>query len=252
MSDATGRFVWYELLTTDPEAAKAFYGEVVGWSVQKWSDGDYSMFVYGEKPMGGLMTLPEEAKAMGAPPIWMAYVAVPDTDATVAQAKELGAKVLHEPESMPTVGRWAVLQDPQGAVFCPFTPEEKPEGPPSQPEVGMPTWHELATSDYKAAFDFYEALFGWKLFDDMDMGEAGVYRIFGHVFPLGGMLSMQGPPSWVYYFGVEDLDAAVGQAQKNGGKLLHGPQEVPGGDRIAQIKDPQGAVFALHWSKPKD
>ena len=95
-SDFLGRFVWYDLMTTDEEAAQKFYREVIGWNTQAWegSPSPYTMFTAGEGPVGGSMALPEEARAMGAPPHWLAYTATPDIDATVAKATELGAEVL--------------------------------------------------------------------------------------------------------------------------------------------------------------
>ncbi len=109
MSDSknVGRFVWYELLTSDPEAAKSFYEAVIGWGLQDWDTPEgapsYSMWMVGERPIGGVMPLPEEAKAAGAPPHWIANVHVEDVDATVAKAKQLGAQILHGPEDIPKV-----------------------------------------------------------------------------------------------------------------------------------------------------
>src|SRR5436309_14669621 len=108
-----GRFVWYDLMTPDPEAAKAFYTAVMGWGTQLWeSPGmSYTMWTVGDRPIGGLMKLPDEDVASGARPHWLAYVAVPDVDATTARAKELGANVLKPPTSIPTAGRFAVIAD---------------------------------------------------------------------------------------------------------------------------------------------
>src|SRR3989442_12198072 len=88
-----GRFVWHELMTTDPDAAVGFYSKVVGWKVQaRKDDSAYRLWMTGSSPMGGLMRLPEQARRMGAPPHWMPYVAVPDVDATGRQAQGLGAR----------------------------------------------------------------------------------------------------------------------------------------------------------------
>src|SRR5919204_3927327 len=119
-----GLFVWYEHLTRDVEAAIAFYSEVVGWKTQPFGDGgDYTMWVGSQGPLGGVMTLPDEAAKMGAPPHWLAYVEVEDVDATVALTSKLGGKVCKEPADIPTVGRFAVLADPQGAAIAIFKPE---------------------------------------------------------------------------------------------------------------------------------
>ena len=110
-----GRFVWHELMTTDPKAAIAFYTEVVGWKTQEWEGGGYTMWLGSQGPLGGTMPLPDKAKQMGAPPHWTSNVEVADVDATVARVKKLGGKVYVEPENIPKIGRFAVIADPQGA-----------------------------------------------------------------------------------------------------------------------------------------
>jgi hypothetical protein len=250
-----GRFVWFDLMTSDPEAAKGFYTRLIGWGTQPWEGGDmpYTMWANGEKPLGGLMELPAEAREAGAPPHWMAYVSVPSVDAAVERAKELGGAVYHGPTDIPNVGRFAVLADPQGAVFAVYTSAGESASPAGPPAKGEFSWHELATSDAAGAFNFYEDLLGWEKQEAMDMGEAGIYQIYGRGgVPLGGMFNktaeMPGPPAWLYYIKVDDVTKAVETVKELGGTVLNGPMEVPGGDRIAQCMDPQGACFALHSS----
>lgn len=246
-----GRIVWHELMTTDRAAAQTFYEKVVGWGTQAWeSNTDYTMWMAGEKPIGGVMTLPEQAAKAGAPPHWLTYIEVPDTDATVAQATGLGATVLVPAQSIPSVGRFAVLQDPQGAVFA-LMAFEASYGEETDPEPMEFSWHELVTTDWKAGEAFYQALFGWEKKSEFDMGPMGTYNIFGRDrFMYGGMYNkpaeMPAPPHWLPYARVESADAAAERAKEAGGTLLHGPMEVPGGDRIAIIMDPQGAAFAVH------
>ena len=248
-----GRFVWYEMLTVDKDASIDFYKQIVGWGTQDWEDGEkpYTMFTIGDAPVAGIMDLPEEARAAGAPPHWLAYVSTPDTDATVEQAKELGAHVYMEPMSVPDVGRMSVLRDPQGAVFAVFTAEaDRPEGE-GPPRLGEFSWHELATSDYEADFDFYSALFGWTKTTAMDMGEMGMYQMYGSgEQELGGMYNLTpeipAPPHWLLYTTVSDVDVAAETVKSLGGKVLNGPMDVPDGDRVVQCMDPQGAAFALH------
>src|SRR5512141_2021477 len=117
-----GLFVWYEHLSKDVQAAIAFYSEVVGWKTQPFS-GDYTMWVGSEGPLGGVMKLPEEAAKQGAPPHWIGYVQVDDVDATAALARKLGGKIYKEPTDIPTVGRFSVLADPQGAAIAVFKPD---------------------------------------------------------------------------------------------------------------------------------
>lgn len=251
----TGRFIWYELLTTTEDAAKDFYLGLTGWKAEAWEGAEppYTFWMNGRRPVGGLMKLPEEAAAQGAPPHWVGYIATPDVEETVVQAKGLGAELLAGIIQIPTVGKIAFLKDPQGAVFAAYTPENEPPDQPSPPGNGDFSWHDLATTDHAAGFEFYSALFGWEKTDSVDMGGGGIYQMYGRPgehTPLGGMYTkppeMPGPPHWLLYITVPDMQAAVKVIKSKGGQVLHGPMEVSGGDFIAQCRDPQGAAFAIH------
>lgn len=250
-----GRFVWYELLANNESVATLFYTKVLGWATEPFTmppgSPAYTMWGSKGKTFGGMMTLPAEAKAAGAPSHWLGYVTVPDVDVSFAQAKRLGANGYMDPMDIPDVGRMAVIADPQGASMCLFAPRPKTDGSGGPPE-GIISWHELATTEWKKAWDFYQELFGWQKGDAMDMGNMGTYQIFtlGGA-PVGAMYDR--PPeipvsNWLYYVQVPDLDQAVEATKANGGKILNGPIDVPGG-RVAQCTDPQGAAFALHWIK---
>jgi predicted enzyme related to lactoylglutathione lyase len=251
-----GRFVWYEHLTKDPKAAIDFYTQVAGWKTQAFEqDPSYVMWVGSQGPLGGVMKLPDEASKMGTPPHWMAHVQVENVDATASLAKKLGGTVHKEPENIPTVGRFAIIGDPQGAAISIFKPDEAMTLHDSS-KAGEFCWNELFTSDYAAAFNFYSQLFGWKVAQDMDMGPMGTYRVFGlGEKRLGGMMTTPKgspmPPMWVFYIETSDLDGAIARAKKNGATVMNGPMEVPGGGRIAQLTDPQGAAFALHQAPQK-
>jgi predicted enzyme related to lactoylglutathione lyase len=248
-----GRFVWYDLMTKDQEKAKGFYTKVFGWGTETWNGPmPYTMWTVAKTPVGGLMAMPPNAA--GAPPHWLAYIAVPDVDATVRDAETRGGKTHVKPTDIPTVGRFAVLMDPQGAAFAVFK-SSNPAGPDAPPKTGEFSWHELATTDVVAAFRFYEALFGWEKRADHDMGPGGLYRLFGRKGrEIGGMFKkppeMPAPPNWLQYVMVDGATATVDRVKGNGGQVLNGPMEVPGGDWIAQCLDPQGAAFAIH-SKAK-
>ena len=162
----TRHVVWTELVTTNVAAAQTFYKKVVGWNTSKMEGGgpDYTFWLPGDTPdtmVGGVMALPDEAVAMGSPPSWVAYTEVPDADATVEQAVKLGAKVLMPAKTIEQAGRFAVLQDPQGAVFA-VIKSASPLRPETDPAPREFSWHELTTSDQPAAIRFYEQLFGWK------------------------------------------------------------------------------------------
>lgn len=243
-----GRFVWYELLTTAPAEARAFYADVIGWNTRPFRD-DYTMWVGSQGPLGGVLELPEAARAMGAPPHWLGSVAVADVDATIAKARTLGATIYLEPKDISEVGRYAVLADPTGAPLAVFTPlQHMTEHDPTK--VGEVCWRELVTTDPAAALAFHAALFGWQKLDEHDMGPTGKYVIYGvGTTHFGGIFAkppeMPGGSAWSYYVHVADLDAAIARAQAKGARLCMGPQVVPGGARVAQLLDPEGASFAL-------
>ncbi len=248
-----GRFVWYDLMTPDPNAAVAFYTGLIGWGTTQWEEGvePYRMWTVGDTPIGGVMTLPPEAQQAGAPPHWLAYVAVPDVDATTAHAVDQGAEALVPPTEIPTVGRFSVIRDPHGAVLAIFTPAGDAPGHEGPADVGEFSWHELAAIDPAQVLPFYQDLFGWDAMDTLDLGEMGSYQVFGrNGLPLGGMFSkgdaIPGPPFWLYYIRVDDVGAAVERVKSLGGQVLNGPMQVPGGDVVAQCCDPQGGAFALH------
>lgn len=249
----TGRFVWYDLMTTDPEAAIGFYGALVGWGTQIFEGAGtpYTMWTHADVPIGGVIGLSGEARQAGAPPHWIAYVAVDDVDATLARAGELGARVMVPGTDIPTIGRFGMIMDPQDAPIAVYTSDGPPQAHLGPPCVGQFSWHEHAAGDSDSAWEFYSGLFGWTVQEEMDMGEMGTYRIFGRPdeHPLGGMFTK--PPempvtTWLYYVKVNDVAAAAETVAAAGGRVLNGPMEVPGGDFIAQCMDPQGAAFALH------
>jgi len=117
-----GAISWFELMTTDVEAAKGFYGTLFGWKYEAYA-GDpaaqYHMLKVNDEPVGGIMKTPPQCS--GYPPIWGAYVTVADIDATAAKVVELGGKVIVPPTDIPNIGRFSVFSDPQGAVLSAIT-----------------------------------------------------------------------------------------------------------------------------------
>jgi len=251
MSQAPSHFVWYELMTTDAAAAEAFYAKVIGWTM---SDAGmpgmrYTLLGAGKGPIGGLMALDAQACEAGARPAWSGYVAVVDVDAHAQSVVKAGGSLHHGPEDIPGVGRFAMVSDPQGAVFALFTDRSGSafEPPPDVP--GTVGWRELNALDGATAFDFYGQQFGWTKADAMDMGALGVYQMFaiGGTVQGGMMTKPSAMPmaAWLFYFNVEAIDAAMARVREGGGQILHGPEQVPGSSWIAQCLDPQGAVFAM-------
>ena len=248
-ADIRGRFIWHELVTTDPEAAATFYSKVVPWKTQDSGLPSYTLWMAGKTQIGGLTGLPESGA--GTPPHWIIYIATPDVDATVADAESLGGKVVKEPTDIPNMGRFAVMTDPQGATFAVYTPPgPPPEGSEgAKPGPGEFTWHELATTDAEAALEFYTELFGWEKGEGHDMGGMGTYHLINHQgAQVGGVYNLQGaatPAHWLSYVQVTDCSKATDVAKDAGARVLNGPMEVPGGSWITMLEDPQGGSFAV-------
>ncbi|HEY4250657.1 MAG TPA: VOC family protein [Roseomonas sp.] len=253
MNDTHGRFCWYELLTTDPDAAQAFYTQVVGWNARDsgMPGMNYTIFGVGEAGIGGMMKLTEECAVVGARTGWVGYVAVEDVDAHAQKVADAGGAIRMPPQDIPGIGRFAVVADPQGAVLTLFKPAPgSPE--PQIPPMGTPgpaRWRELYADDWQAAFGFYAPLFNWTKGDALDMGAMGTYQIYGRGEEMfGGMMNR--PPNvpaafWLYYFETGNIDEAKARIEAGGGQVVHGPSEVPGNAWIVQAIDPQGGMFGL-------
>jgi predicted enzyme related to lactoylglutathione lyase len=250
-----GRPVWYELMTTDAAAAETFYKNVVGWTSAPFADAPNPYTVFrrsGDVGVGGVMKRPE---GMNMPPFWSMYIAVPNFDEAVAHIKRLGGREVSPVLDVPAVGRFQMVKDPQGAAFYIIQPGSSEETPEDAPKVGEASWHELMTTDAPAAMKFYSDVFHWKPSETLDMGEMGKYHMFNRPHGMiGGMMNKPPmmadvPPHWMIYFRVPDINAAVERIKANGGTILNGPMEVPGGDWVVNAMDPQGAAFSLHARK---
>jgi uncharacterized protein len=245
-----GRFGWYELMTSDTEAAGKFYSDVVGWTTRQTSSADgnqYTIFNVGDAGIAGMLNIPGHTA-------WVGYIAVDDVDAHIEKIVEAGGKLLRPATDVPGMLRFAVMSDPQGAVIVIFTPNPSMPTPerPAPLTPGTVGWHELYTTDLEGGFEFYSKLFGWTKLTDMEMGAMGVYRIFDQgehkQMGDGGMMNKlpQIPVScWSFYFNVDSINGAVKRVKAGGGQVLNGPMQVPGGGWIIQGQDPQGAMFAL-------
>ena len=251
MSPEPGRFIWYELMTTDIAAAAEFYGDVVGWSMRSTGTPgvDYRQWSIAGETIGGAMTIPPDAAGHGMRPVWLGYLNVADVDACVGQVVADGG-ASHKPGwDVPGVGRMAMVSDPQGASFYVMAPIGAGVSTSfASGRAGHGGWNELHTSDWRAALDFYARHFGWTKAEAVDMGPMGTYQLFGAGGDaIGGMMNSPGfpKPAWLYYFNVDDIHAAKARVEAAGGEVLIDPHEVPGGDWIARALDPQGAMFAL-------
>lgn len=252
-----GDFIWYELMTTDPEAAKTFYDEVVGWKVGPAvaEHNGYRMIGRSDgKAAGGILPLTAEMQQEGARPSWLGYIHVADVDQVARQIEQDGGKLLMS-HDIPNVGRIALVADPAGAHFYIMKPAPPANDPDAKSDVFSPNqaqhirWNELSTSDQDRAVQFYTRHFGWTQQGDMDMGEFGKYQfIQSNGVGIGAI--MRKPPQipvsmWTYYIGVEDIDRAAEAIKVGGGQVMHGPMEIPGGEFALNALDPDGAPFGL-------
>jgi predicted enzyme related to lactoylglutathione lyase len=248
-----GLFVWHELNTTDISDADAFYSQLIGWKSRPWeTNPSYKIWTLGREGRAGLYQLHEVPNVVTPPPHWLNYIGTPDVDATVRQAVELGGKVMTPAADVPRVGRMAVLQDPQGAMFAVSARLEREKW--KEPQIGDFSWHELMTSNPQTAFDFYSKLFGWEKLQAVDMGPQGTYQIFGTGgHQLGGIFNpggtVPGGPQWLPYILVRDVRKTAEMATSLGATIAQAPMEVPGGDMVFTGVDREGAMFAAHAKK---
>lgn len=253
--DVRGRFLWYDLMTTDPQAAQEFYTKVAGWGLQPYAElgTPYTVFLREGTPVGGVMSLADEAVQAGSEPHWLVYIGTPNVDATTEQAVKLGARTHVAPQDIPTVGRYSVVADPQGAVVAFYSPAN-PQPASHAPRHGDVSWHQLGTTDLDGALRFYQRLAGWEQTGTHDLGPNGAYQMFGRGgYTFGGIFQRPSDghvaPRWLIYIRVADVLKAVELVKRHGGQVLEGPREVPGGDWTIECRDPQGAMFALHERK---
>ena len=254
MANPEGTPIWYELMTADPDASKAFYDDVIGWTVgAQPSDGqDYRMIDSGSGGgmVGGVMRLTDEMQSHGAKPTWLFYIGVNDVDASVEKIKAAGGSVLMPAWDIPGIGRIAMVADPQGIPFYVMRgASEESSTAFDRMGMGKCNWNELATTDQAAGNAFYATVFGWTYPDKMSMGPAGDYvfvqagdQMIGATMNAG---AGDAPVGWRFYFRAPDIEEAAAKVTKNGGTVHAGPMEVPGGDRIIVASDPHNVMFGV-------
>ncbi len=244
-----GTFCWSELTTSDQDAAKAFYGGLFGWQSDDRPVGDagayYSMQLLDGKPVAAIAAQPQQQREAGVPPLWNSYISVDSADATAERAKELGAAVHAPAFDVMSVGRMAVIQDPQGAYFMPWEPRDH-VGAALVNQPGALVWNELQSPDLDGSAAFYGELFGWRVQEGPSM-QGRYLMIENGDAHAGGMRELEPPtpPSWLVYLGVPDIDRALAKLGELGGMTLAGPIDIQMA-KLAVVADPQGAVFALY------
>jgi predicted enzyme related to lactoylglutathione lyase len=265
MANPAGSFIWYELITPDPDAIAPFYAAVVGWTIGKADPGqpggmDYRMIGRPDgKFAGGVLRLSADMLQHGARPQWLGYLSSPDVDAQLSAIVADGGKVQMPATDLPNVGRIAMVTDPGGVPFYLMNPVPPPGAPDAASDVfdrhaqQRVNWNELASPDLAAAKAFYGRHFGFEFNESMNMGPMGDYCFIDHHGQrLGAVMQRQDerqPAAWLFYIGVPSIAAAARAIEANGGKVLMGPQEVPTGEWIVIASDPAGAGFGLTGPK---
>jgi uncharacterized protein len=248
-----GNFVWFELSTSDPGAAKQFYSTLFGWQAEDMPMGPgmtYTMFRLNGRDTGGAYAMKEEDRQLGIPPNWLLYISVPSADAAIASALEHGGSAMSPAIDIPTVGRMAVLQDPVGAVFAVFEPgNHKGVGIYSEPNAFC--WADLQTPDRERTAPFYRSMFGWELVTGKDKDPNSYLHIKNGDQGIGGLPESRNlPPSvmphWLPYLQCTDCAAQTAKAEQLGARVIVPTTTVDGQLSFSVVADPQGAVFALY------
>jgi uncharacterized protein len=247
MPGTIGKFVWHDLRTSDPERAQVFYAELFGWTFR--GDASYAHIHNVGRDQGGIVPL-EAGAPSGSN--WTAYVSVDDVDATVERAQALGGKTLMPVVDVPTVGRFTLLADPQGAILSPFeySVVEKAAPRAGRNPHGDFCWDELLTTEPESACAFYGEIFGWK-HTRLDMGPMGAYWIQKtSTQEVGGIMKLpRGAPEkacWLPYVAVDVVDATARRVEKLGGVVHTPPSDIPSVGRFSVIVDPTGASVAIY------
>lgn len=237
---STGKFCWFDLMSTDIAAARAFYTELFGWDIRDHS-AEYGMIHdRAGRALGGMM-----AAKPGQPSVWLPYITTDDITETVRRIRELGGMVFMEHEAA-NVGKFAIYADPQGAALATIQLEHDMGAYPREKGENHICWSELMTSDPAAAAAFHAGVFGWK-----NESWGPEYILIGDEHA-GGIVAGRGaPPHWLIYVNSPDADATVARVLALGGTVLLPATDMANVGRFAVFADPTGGAFAVMQSAPR-
>src|SRR6478735_5961567 len=243
-----GSPIWVDLMTSDTDGARSFYGELFGWECAEPNAdfGGYANFSKDGDLMGGLMAKQEEAM----PDVWTIYLEVADAEKTVAQATDRGLGVIVPAMAVGDLGTMAVVIDPSGAAIGMWQPGTH-TGFGRWMEDGTPGWFELHTCGYDEVIPFYQDVFGWETNTEGDGPDFGYTTEvqgetqYAGIMDASGFLPEGVPSHWSVYFHVDDVDAAIAKVVELGGAVVMPAEDTPYG-RLATVTDPTGALFRLH------
>lgn len=239
---------WIDLMTSDPHASRAFYGELFGWTSEEAGPeyGGYFNFSLDGLPVAGGMRNDGES---GMPDLWSVYLATDDAAATVDAAIAAGGRVIVAAMDVGELGRMAVVTDAGGAAIGAWQPGVH-KGFGILGETGAPAWFELHTREYDASVAFYRTVFHWDAHTMSDTPEFRYTTLGEGDGQLAGVMDATAslpdgvPAYWAIYFGVDDANAALARIVELGGSVVMGAEDTPYG-RLATAADPTGARFRI-------
>ncbi|HYI62310.1 MAG TPA: VOC family protein [Acidimicrobiales bacterium] len=239
---------WIDLFTSDPDASRAFYGELFGWTSEVAGEeyGGYITFARDGVAVAGAMA---NDGTSGTPDLWSVYLATADLDSTAEKAAAHGGGVMVPPMDVGDQGRMAVLTDAGGAAVGAWQPGAH-KGFGVWAETGAPSWFELHTRDHAATVRFYQDVFGWDTHITSDTDEFRYATLGQGDGQLAGVMDASAflpegvPAHWSIYFGVDDAEASLARIEELGGKVVLPAEDTPYGV-LAQAADPTGALFKI-------
>jgi hypothetical protein len=250
-----GKIIWADLVTPDLDAAKRFYGGLFGWSFPDTASGKggYTVAYVEGRPVAGFI-LRAAPPSNQRQPVWLTFIAVTNVDAARRTALDHGAKVVFEPKTYPSRGRQAVLTDPEGATFAILASSS---GDPADllAEPGEWIWSSLQVGDPAKDASFYQALFGYDVFDvpnedglrHVILSSDDFARASVNAYP---DTSSARHPHWLNFVRVLDAASVASKAVALGGRVLVEPRLDRHGGNVAVIADPTGApIGVMEWSQ---
>ena len=247
-SRLSGQFVWYDLVTLNPDQAKDFYGPLFGWEFEAADkDGRYTVATHDGTPVAGLINMRAADRAGEAHPQWLSYMSVDDVDAATTQVASQGGVVDIEAFDLPNRGRVATVFDNKRALLALVT-SSSGDPPRREPVIDRWLWTELWSDEPSSSIIFYEELVGYET-RTVDLADGISYTVFWKEGRrMSGMVPIpddQISPNWLPYVAVNDPAAVEARAVELGGRVLVSAEAASNG-RAAILADPSGAAFGVH------
>ena len=250
-----GKFIWYDLMSTDVAAVKEFYGQLFGWEFDNGGDVNtaYTVIKHDGKSIGGIFAL-DRSKSKAEHSQWISFLSVENMESAVKYIQTNKGKIYTDPFDLPDRGRVAVAIDPQGALLA-LVQSSSGDTKDEEPVYDEWLWTELWTNNVDASLSFYKGMIGYENKVFMTQAETKYYVLRNEDEARAGVVKimLEGvTPNWMPYIAVEDPSKIVSRVEELGGKIIL-DQEGIAGSTAAIIADPSGAVFTVHiWPLDKN